>query len=351
MRIGIIGGGFGVDGHLTAISGLPDAKVVAVADSGSGRVLARLLDPSLYCPTWRDMLSTAVDAVCIVTPPATHQEMVLELVDAGKQVLCEKPLGMNPLQSRQMAEAVTRANMLAAVSFQYRFEPGFQALKKLLDDKRIGDLKSVECIWLTSSRRDPRSAWTWRNDAVQGGGVIGAFLSHLVDLLHWLTGYRVQGVDASTEILVPRRPRGDGVMVDVTAEDMVRARLDLMGGVWADCHVSNCHPEALGMRVELMGSTGKLVYSHAPPFTAEMQQVHLHVHGDKSRLLFNARDVLGLVSGDTRLPALRALLECFIQTTGRDNISDLPTFDDGWAVQRVLHAVRQSAASRDRVPC
>ena len=340
-----------MDGHLAAISGLPGAKVVAVADSGSGRVLARLSDVSLYRPSWRDMLITSVDSVCIVTPPATHQEMVLELVDRGKHVLCEKPLGMNPLQSRHMAYAVARGNVTGAVTYQYRFEPGIQTLKKLLNDNRIGELKSVECIWLTSSRRDPGSAWTWRNDALRGGGVIGAFLSHLVDLLHWLTGDRVQGVEASTEILVPRRLRGDGVMVDVTAEDMVRARLELTDGIWADCHVSNCHPEALGMRVELMGSTGKLVYSHTPPFTAEMQQVHLHVHGDKSRLLFNAGDALGLLSGDTRLPALRALLECFIQITGRDNISNLPTFDDGWAVQRVLHAVRQSAASQCRVSC
>lgn len=351
MRFGVIGGGFGVDGHLAAIAGLPDVEIAAVADSGSGRVLARLPDASLYRSSWRDLLAASVDAVCIVTPPATHLEMVLALVDGGKHVLCEKPFGMDPTQSRQMTEAAARANLMAAVTFQYRFEPGFQALKKLLDEKQIGELQSVECIWLTSGRRDPRSLWTWRNDAVQGGGVIGAFLSHVVDLLHWLTGDRVQGVEASTEILVPRRPRGDGSMVDVTAEDSVRARLELTGGVWAHCHVGNCHPEALGMRMELMGSRGKLVYSHTPPFTAEMQQVHLHTHGEAPKLLFSAGDLLGLVPGDTRLPALRGLLQCFIQTAKGDDVSDLPTFEDGWAVQQVLHAVRQSAVSRSRVAC
>ncbi len=172
-----------------------------------------------------------------------------------------------------------------------------------------------------------------------------------MDLLHWLTGDRVQGVEASTEILVPRRPRGDGSMVDVTAEDSVRARLELTGSVWAHCHVGNCHPEALGMRMELIGSRGKLVYSHTPPFTAVMQQVHLHAHGGTPKLLFNGGDLLGLASGDTRLPALRGLLQCFIQTAKGDNVSDLPTFEDGWAVQQVLHAVRQSAVSRSRVSC
>lgn len=351
MRLGVIGGGFGVDGHLAAIAGLPDAEVVAVADSGSGRTITRLPDASLYRSSWRDLLSTSTDAVCIVTPPVTHQEMVLALVDCGKHVLCEKPFGMNTGQSRQMADAAACANVIAAVTFQYRFELGFQSLKRYLREKYIGELQSVKCIWLTASRRDPRSTWTWRNDAVQGGGVIGAFLSHVVDLLHWLTGDRVHRVEASTEILVPRRPRGDGSMVEVTAEDSVRARLQLTGGVWADCHVSNCHTEALGMRMELIGSSGKLVYTHIPPFTAEMQQVHLHAHGEVPKLLFSAGDLLGLVSGDTRLPALRGLLQCFIQRTKRDDVSDLPTFEDGWAVQQVLHAIRQSAESRSEVSC
>ncbi len=351
IRLGVIGGGFGAEGHLAAISGLPDAKVTAVADSGSGRLLARLPDVSIYRSSWRDLLTTSVDAVCIVTPPVTHQQMVLALLDVGKHVLCEKPFGMDLFQSLQMADAASNANVTAAVTFQYRFEPGFQALKKLVDDKRIGELQSVDCVWLTSGRHDPRSPWTWRNDAVQGGGVVGAFLSHVVDLLHWLTGDRVQGVEASTEILVPRRPRGDGAVVEVTAEDSVRARLELEGGVWVHCQISNCHAENLGMRMELTGSEGKLVYSHTPPFTAEMQLVHLHIHGETPQLVFNAGDFLGPVSGDTRLPALRKLFQSFIQTTKHENPSNLPTFEDGCAVQQVLHAVRQSAASRSWVSC
>jgi predicted dehydrogenase len=351
MRFGIIGGGFGVDGHLAAISGLPDADVVAVADSGSGRIMTRLPDSLLYRPSWRDLLSSAADAVCIVTPPATHQEMVLALIDSGKHVLCEKPFGMHPSQSRHMADTAARANVMAAVTFQYRFEPGFQFLKRFFREKHIGELQSVECIWLTAGRRNPQLPWTWRNDAVQGGGVIGAFLSHVVDLLHWLTDDRVHRLEANTDILVPRRPRCDGSMVEVTAEDSVRARMELTSGVWAHCHVSNCHPEALGMRLELMGSSGKLVYSHTPPFTAEVQKVHLHTYGEAPKLLFRASDLQGLASDDTRLPALRGLLQCFIQTARRDASSDLPTFEEGWAVQQVLHAIRQSAVSGSRVWC
>jgi len=351
MRFGIIGGGFGIDGYLAAIASLPDAEVTGVADSGSGRALTRLSDTSIYRSSWRDLLSSSVDAVCIVTPPETHLEMVLELVDSGKHILCEKPFGKDPAQSRQMADAVVSTNIMAAVAFQYRFEPGLQALKRLLDDRCIGDLQSVECIWLTSGRRDPRSPWTWRNDIQQGGGVIGAFLSHVVDLLHWLTGERVKELTANTEILVAKRPWGVGSMLEVTAEDLVKAHLELTSGVSVDCHVSNCYPKTMGMRMELMGSAGKIVYTHKPPFTAEMQEIHLYSNGEKSKLIFKAGDFFMPLSGDTRLPALRGLLQSFIQMTKVNEVSNLPTFEDGFAVQQVLHTVRQSALLQSRLMC
>ena len=76
MKFGIIGGGFGVDGHLAALTKLPAAEVIAVADSGSGRVKARMGAQGLYRSSWRDLLDDAIDAVCIATPPNTHLDMV-----------------------------------------------------------------------------------------------------------------------------------------------------------------------------------------------------------------------------------------------------------------------------------
>lgn len=350
MKFGVIGGGFGVDAHLPVLSDMPGVEVVAVADSGSGRALARLPNRSLYRPSWRDLLDSSIDAVCVVTPPASHLEMVLALIESGKHVLCEKPFGMDPQQSREMADAAARTGVVGGVTFQYRFEPGFQALKEMLNDGRIGDLLSVDCAWLTSGRCDPRSLWTWRNDTAQGGGVIGAFLSHVVDILHWLGDAQVQQVRATSEILVSRRPLVDGVLADVSAEDLVQARMTMDTGVTAIFHVSNCHPQAVGMRMELIGSKGTLLYTHAPPFTAATQEVHLSVGASSPQRLFGAEQVLG-AEGDTRLPALRGLLECFMQRAGGREVRGFPSFESGLAVQRVLHAVRQSAMSHSSVSC
>lgn len=351
MRLGVIGGGFGVDGHLSAVSSMPGVDVAAVADSGSGRVLSRLADPSLYRSSWRDLLDLPIDAVCVVTPPVSHLAIVLELIGRGKHVLCEKPFGMTPTESRAMADVATRAGVVGSVNFQYRFEPGLQALKTLLEDGRIGELRSVECSWLTTGRRDPGLPWTWRNDAAQGGGVIGAFFSHVVDLIHWLCGAHVQEVLARTEILVPRRPLVEGFLASVSAEDQVQANLTLATGVTASCYISNCHPQALGMRIELSGSKGRLLYTHIPPFTAATQEVHLLIDNAEPQRMYCTEGSLEGNAEDTRLHALRGLLERFIQRTMGRAALDLPNFEDGFAVQRVLHATRQSAATQGKVLC
>lgn len=352
MKVGLIGGGFGVDGYLAALSGMSGIQVAAVADSGSGRVLSRLPDHRLYRSSWRELLDPSIDMVCVVTPPATHLEIVLELIRCGKHVLCEKPFGSTPIESRLMVTAAASASVVAGVSFQYRFEPGFQVLKAMLDDGCIGELQSVDCNWLTSGRRDPLSPWTWRNDASQGGGVVGAFLSHVVDLLHWLSGAEVRQVEASTAILVERRPLTDGSVVDVSAEDQVKATMTLATGVRAFCHISNCHLEALGMRMEFVGSNGRLLYTHKPPFTAATQELHLSSGGSMMRRVFCAEQKLGKEARDTRLPALRGLIERFTQRArGGGDDSDWPSFEDGLAVQRVLAAVRRSAATHADVLC
>lgn len=349
MRFGVIGGGFGIEAHLPVLLEMTGVEVGAVADSGSGRVLARLSDPSLYRASWRDLLAPSIDAVCVVTPPASHLETVLTLVAAGKHVLCEKPFGMTLQQSSDMVDAAARSAVVGAVTYQYRFEPGLQALKALLEAGLIGELRSLDCTWLTSGRRDSRSPWTWRNDVAQGGGVISAFLSHVVDLIHWLTFAQVREVRASAGVLVPRRPRADGFFSDVSAEDEVRAHMMLSTGVVAKCHVSNCHAHALGMRMELIGGKGRLVYSHTPPFTAATQSVELYVGDVPSQRVFGAEQVLGARVEDTRRPALRGLLERFVQRAKGLDVPDLPSFEEAWAVQRVLQAVRQSAAIQGSV--
>lgn len=99
------------------------------------------------------------------------------------------------------------------------------------------------------------------------------------------------------------------------------------------------------MRMELLGSSGKLIYTHMPPFSPDLQQLHLQGLNGTPKMLLRASDMLGSSATDTRLPALKRLLQNFVQTTKQVEVSDLPSFEDGLVVQSALHAIRQSAAS------
>ena len=352
MRFGIIGGGFGVYAHLAAISSLEGSDVISVADSGSGSILKCLPDTSLYQQSWENMLNQEIDAVCVATPPKTHKDIVLKLIESGKHVLCEKPFGINLLQSKEMTKAARSANIKGAVTYQYRYEPGFQVLKKLLQDEYMGKLLTVKCNWLTSGRRNPQLPWTWRNDSKQGGGVIGAFMSHVIDLFQWILDDEINEVEANTKIIVPLRPTSDSnSMQKVTSEDYVDAQFTMSSGILATCAVGNCNPKALGMELELKGTKGKLVYTHKPPFNSETQEIHFFDINGNAKLLFNAKELLGLESGDTRLPALKNLLMDFVNITDVDGQSDLPTFNVGCSVQSKLQAIHHSVMRKERVAC
>ena len=351
MKFGIIGGGFGVDGYLSALSAMAAAEVVAVSDSGSGRVLGKLPDSNLYIGNWLKMKRAPVDTVCIVTPPSTHLEMVKALLASGKNVVCEKPFGASAAQSQDMAVLARNSNNTTAVTYQFRFEPGFQKLKSLLDGGRYGELLSINCVWLTAGRSDRNAVWTWQHDTSQGGGVIGAFQSHVIDLIQWLTNSTISEVSARTEIHFRQRPLPNGSMAEVTAEDTVKTQMSLANGVSANCYISWCNPRTEGLRMELVHTNGTLIYSHTPPFTSDTQCIHVHTSNGEAKKLFSANEVLSGDEGDTRLPALQSLFREFMNSVSETGSSQLPSFDDGWSVQKILDAVRQSAKTQESISC
>ena len=343
MKIGIIGGGFGVDGYLSAISGMEEFEIKGVSDSGSGNILKKLSDSTLYCPSWKDLLDPSVEAVCVVTPPAVQKEIVGEFLLNKKHVLCEKPFGTSLKDAIGMYKKSGAAGTVNAVAFQYRFEPGFQLIKRLLDNGNIGTLEHMECHWLTSTRRSQEIGWTWKNSISMGGGVINLFMTHVIDLFHWLGGGLVNCVQANSKILVTHRNSINGLL-EVDAEDLVSAHMTLTNKLTTFCKISNCHVDNLGMHLLLKGSDGKLVYTHRPPYTSETQEVKIsNLNGDSNQI-FCAEDI-SKSNSDTRIESLRSILKLFASNIHGEINLDLPTFRTGLNNQRVLEGVRVSVKS------
>ena len=344
MRHAVIGAGYGGGVHLPTFSGMPGIEVVAVVDGGSGRA-KRFARPGLAAYSdWQRMLDELrPDSVSVAVPPAAQREIVASAIGRGIHVLCEKPLGMDAEDAVDLLRVAEAATVTAAVCFQYRFEPGMCALRQQIRTGRLGRLRRIDLGWITAGRADPARPLSWQHDAHSGGGVINAFLPHAADLVRWLSGCDALSVVARTAVLVPCRLDDTGAVREVTAEDAVDALFELDGGAVASIRITNCQWGGDGMHIEVHGDNGVLRFVHRPPFSGDVELQYCG-RGADIEVIAVTSPVAG--EGDSRAASLRQLAELFVASVGGANSPDLPSFRDGEHNQRLLAAVRRSAAAR-----
>jgi len=139
--------------------------------------------------------SSEVDAVFVATPNVSHLQDVLSAVEAGKPVLCEKPMGMNATECRQMVEAARRARVLLGVAHVFRFERSTAVLRERLAAGQVGKPVFARSEFSYPARTHPRK---WLTDAkIAGGGPIADVGVHCIDALRYILGDEVIRVTAS----------------------------------------------------------------------------------------------------------------------------------------------------------
>jgi len=128
-----------------------------------------------------------LDVVAVCTPNGLHAAHCIKVLDAGKHVLCEKPMALSSSDCRAMMKAAEKAGKNLFVVKQNRFNPPIQAVKKLLDEDRLGKIYSIQlnCFW----NRDPvYYENSWKGSLALDGGTLFTQFSHFIDLLYWMIG-------------------------------------------------------------------------------------------------------------------------------------------------------------------
>lgn len=348
LRVGIIGGGFGAAVHLPALTSQPGVQVIAIADSGSGKARPHAIDGIEYVD-WRALVVREdIDAITVAVPPQVQRNIVHAILSNGQHVFCEKPFGSCLADALAMRDHARASKKVVAVDFQFRFEPGIEALRYALHAGRIGNPRGADVSWITAGRARADVPWSWQNSAVAGGGVIGAYFSHVADILCWLTSISPRAASAHCSVLVPERKDGRGIFRSVTAEDSVTALLEFDRDFVASCRITNCQPGGSGMRIELRGDRGMLVMSHRHPYRHEDCDLVLFPQDGKPESLPIdwPRDPMG---ADSRINAVSRCLGHFLTAVRGGSVVDLPDADDGVAAQCVMQAVRQSSENHARV--
>jgi predicted dehydrogenase len=178
------------------------------------------------CETdWRKVIARDdVDLIDICAPNFMHRDIAVAAAQAGKIIVCEKPLAMNVAEAEEMVAAVEKAGVPNMVSFNYRRVPAISLAKQIIDEGRIGRPFHYRATYLqdwTIAADVPQGGMAlWRLDArVAGSGVTGDLLAHSIDTAEWLNG-PIKKVTAATETFIKERMHADtGKIEPVTIDD------------------------------------------------------------------------------------------------------------------------------------
>ncbi|WP_349259608.1 Gfo/Idh/MocA family oxidoreductase [Actinospica sp.] len=309
-----------------------------------------------------------IDVVDICTPGDSHAEIALAALEAGKHVLCEKPLANTVEQAREMAAAAERAaerGRHSMVGFNYRRVPALALARQLIADGRLGTVYQVRAQYLQDWIVDPEFPLVWRLQAEKAGsGALGDLGAHSIDLAQYLTGQRITGVSALLETLVPERPlpgaysglsaAADAGHVErgrVTVDDaaLFTARFEAGAvGVFEATRFATGHKNA--MRIEVSGSLGSVA------FDCESLNELSYYDATMDPEIAGFRRILVTEPGHPYLAAwwppghligyehtFTHEIKDFVEALASGTRPE-PSFADGLQTQLVLAAVAQSAA-------
>ena len=196
-----------------------------------------------FTTDWREVIrNPEVEAVNSTAPNGLHLEIVRAAAQAGKHILCEKPVGKEPGETAQCEQAARQAGVLSFVGYNYRWAPLVQYAKKLIDEGRLGRLTHYRSRFLAGYASNPYGVLSWRFQQEHGLGILSDLGSHAIDLAQMLAG-PIGRVVANRETFIRQRPlpQGEGTHFslggpddptgDVTNEDYVGMLVGFENGV------------------------------------------------------------------------------------------------------------------------
>ncbi|KAA9105098.1 Gfo/Idh/MocA family protein [Microbacterium rhizomatis] len=314
---------------------------------------------------WRDVIGRDdIDIVDIVTPGDSHAEIAIAALQAGKHVLCEKPLANSVAEAEAMREAAARAaerGVRSLVGFTYRRVPAVTHMRDLIAQGVIGRVQQVRAAYRQDWLVDPDVPLAWRLQKEHAGsGALGDIGAHIIDMTQFVTGQDVTAVSGTIETIVSERPLlGSGSGLSGTAAEGT-------GRVTVD--------DVAIFAGRLAG--GALVSFEATRFaTGRKNALTIEVSGDKGALAFDLEDLNSLQFYDRTAPEDRQGFAKILVTEPvhpyvaawwpaghmlgyehgfthqvvdfvtaiADGTEPHPSFAEGLSVQRVLDAVERSS--------
>jgi predicted dehydrogenase len=374
IGVGMLGYAFMGKAHSNAMKKLPYMiypppaipKLVAICgrNEEATRAAAVRFGYESYYTDWRQML--ADDRVQLFDnggPNDAHAEPSIAAAQAGKHILCEKPLGRTAEESKTMLDAVQKAGVKHMVAFNYRFVPAIRQIRKIVDSGALGKIYHFRASYLQEWIMPHYNlGMIWRlQKSVAGSGALGDLGAHIIDLGRYLVG-DVKSVSAMTKTFVPERPWDDGTMGKVDVDDAFAAVVEFENGALGTLEATRF---AAGRKnantLEINGEKGTIRFN-----LERMNELDVFWIDDEPKETRGFHNVLvsepyhpwweywwpqGHMIGweHTFVHEIAHLLDCIVNDRPVAPIG--ADFEDGYRAAVICDAILESAASKRQVDC
>lgn len=274
VGVGMIGYGFMGKAHSNAYKTIPYMiypppavpKLIAIAGRNEESVqeASRRYGYETAYTDWRDLIKD--DRVQLFDnggPNDIHAEPCIAAAQAGKHILCEKPLGRTAKEAATMLEAVTKAGVKNMVAFNYRYVPAIRQAYELIHSGKLGEIFHFRAVYLQEWIIDPNFPLVWRLDKERAGsGSLGDLGAHVIDLARFLIG-EPRRVSAMAKTFVGERPLPDGKGTGkVTVDDAVISLFEFQNGAIGTMEATRFAAGRKNHQVlEINGSKGSIVFN------------------------------------------------------------------------------------------
>jgi len=348
VRLAIVGTGGVANAHAQAHRHNADAvEIVALADIVPGKAaeFARRhgLTTATLCEHYEEALALpAVDAIDICLVPEVHGPAALAALEAGKHVLCEKPMALSLAEARQMSDRASATGLVNMVDFTYRYYPVARFVRRLIDEGDLGEIVRVRSQYIMQVP----ARWASRpvNTTSPALNIIGDLGSHVIDLLRFFAG-EIVSVSGQHRVKPGRGESADAIV-------------EFASGATGSVEASSVVTDRSGhfRRVEVHGTTGAATIDYFRPGIVQLYLrggIAAHLPGGVTTVR-----VPGVAWGEQCTDEIEHLAwveglanasKLFAQGVAGQRDAAVATFYDGYRAQVIMEAIAESSATGNRV--
>jgi len=371
--VAIIGLGFVGKAHLEALRRLamPVRGILGSSPKRTQEAARELKLEHAYSSLEELCRDSSVSAVHVCSPNYVHYEQAKAAMEAGKHVMCEKPLAMDTRQSSSLIDLSRKLNLVGAVTYNLRYYPLCQEARVIVQKGLIGEPRLIHGSFLQDWLLYPTD-WNWRLQPELGGEMraVADIGTHWLDLLTWITGRKITELCADLATMVPvrKRPRGRvetfkqsaGATDDakITTDDYASILLHFEGGAHGVCTVSQISAgRKTRLWFEIDGSEGSLAWNSEDPNTlwiGRRREPNQEMIKDPSLMSPETRGYAAYPGGhaegypDTFVQLFKDFY-AYLDAGDFSKPRTFPTFETGHEEMRLCEAVAESAKGRSWV--